>query len=47
MYEKNLLEKDAELNELKNIKQQLEHQVDEIQVVVDSFKSSSTFEKKR
>lgn len=47
LYEKNVLEKDAELKEINNIKQQLEHQMDEIQVTIESLQFSLTFEKNR
>lgn len=47
MYVKNLLEKDTELKEINNIKEQLVHQTKAIQVTVDSLQSTLKCEKKR
>lgn len=47
MYVKNLLEKDTKIKEINNIKEQLAHQIEEIQVAADSLQSSLKSEKKR
>ncbi|XP_053539673.1 synaptonemal complex protein 1 isoform X8 [Ictalurus punctatus] len=47
MYVKNLLERDAKLKEINNIKEQMSQQIEEIQVTADSLQSSLKSEKKR
>ncbi|MCJ8729468.1 hypothetical protein PDJAM_G00106730 [Pangasius djambal] len=47
LYVKNLLEKDTELKDITNIKEQLTHQIEEMQVTADSLQSSLKSEKKR
>ncbi|XP_058259913.1 synaptonemal complex protein 1 isoform X2 [Hemibagrus wyckioides] len=47
MYEKNLLERDIQLKEIKNSKEQLALQIKEIQVAADSLQSSLESKKQR
>lgn len=47
MYVNKLLEKDTKLKEINNIKEQLAHQIEEIQEAADSLQSSLKSEKKR